>query len=71
MQKSTIEEIQLAASKLCDLQIIETLTSFAIKNTLAQHELKVKACLKSILEERHGLSEVEHIESMIYKKICA
>lgn len=71
MQNNTIEEIQLAATELSDLQIIETLTSFAIKKTLEEHELKVKACLNAILEERHGPSEFEHIESLIEKKIVA
>jgi hypothetical protein len=71
MQNDKIEEIQANAAKLCDLQIIETLTSLAIKKTLEAHELEVKACLKAVLEERHGPSEFEHIESLIEKKIVA
>ncbi|MFT6141763.1 MAG: hypothetical protein ACJAYB_000343 [Psychromonas sp.] len=71
MLNKTIEEIQLSASELGDLKIIETLTSFAIKKTLEEHELKVKSCLNAILEERHGLSEFERIESLIEKKIVA
>lgn len=71
MENETIEEIQLAASKLGDSQIIETLTSFAIKKTLEEHELKVKSGLNAILEERHGPSEFEHIESLIERRIVA
>lgn len=71
MQNNTIEEIQLSAPHLGDLQIIETLTSFAIKKTLEEQELRVKSCLNAILEERHGLSEFEHIESLIEKRIVA
>ncbi|MFT6925045.1 MAG: hypothetical protein ACJAZP_000615 [Psychromonas sp.] len=71
MQNNTIEEIQLSAHHLGDPQIIETLTSFAIKNTLEEHELEVRSCLNAILEERHGSSEFKHIESLIEKRIVA
>lgn len=71
MENNTIEEIQLAANKLGDSQIIETLTSFAIKNTLGEQDLKVKDCLQAVLEERHGPSEFEHIKSLIKKRIAA
>jgi hypothetical protein len=71
MQNKTIEEIQLAAPQLGDVQIIETLTSFAIKETLEEQELKVKSCLNAILEERHGSSEFEQIELLIEKRIVA
>ena len=71
MKNKTIEEIQLSAPQLGDLQIIETLTSFAIKETLEEQELKVKFCLNAILEERHGSSELEQIELLIEKRIVA
>ncbi|WP_372882276.1 hypothetical protein [Psychromonas sp.] len=71
MKNYTNEEIKLAVYKQNDEQIIATLTSLAAKNELEQHEEVVRSCLRDVLAERHGPSEVEHIETLIEKKIVA
>ncbi|MGB5445308.1 MAG: hypothetical protein WBM99_07350 [Psychromonas sp.] len=71
MKNNTTDEIKLAACKQNDEQIIETLTSLAVKNTLEQYEQVVRACLHEVLTERHGTSEAEHIKTLIEKRVVA
>ena len=71
MKNFTNEEIKLAVYKQNDQQIIETLTALAAKNELEQHEQVLRAYARDVLAERHGPSEVEHIETLIEKKIVA
>ena len=71
MQNDTMEEIKLSVYKQNDQQIIEMLTSLAAKNELEQHDEIVKSYLRDALIERHGWSEVEHIEALIGKQIVA
>lgn len=71
MKNYTNEEIKLVASNQDDQLIIEKLTVLAAKSDLNQNELVINTSLKEVLEERHGISEREHIEVMIQKKIAA
>ncbi|MEH6453137.1 MAG: hypothetical protein V7782_08880 [Psychromonas sp.] len=71
MKNYSNEEIKLVASNQDDQQIIAKLTVLTGKEDLNQNDMVIKTSLSAVLEERHGASELEHIEVMIQKKLAA
>ena len=71
MKNDSIKEIKPMVSIQSDQQLIEKLTVLEKTEELVQDELLLKASLIAELEERHGRSELEHIQDLIKNKLVA